>query len=103
MPAPILLNHYLVASGLLFAIGIVGVITRRNALMILLAIELMLNAANLSFVAFSRYLGHTTGQIFVFFIMIVAAAEVTVGLAIVIVMARAHGDTNADALRAMKW
>ena len=99
----ITLTHYLVASGLLFTIGIVGVITRRNALMILLAIELMLNAANLSFVAFSRYLGQYTGQIFVFFIMIVAAAEVTVGLAIIIVMARTRGVTDADALRALKW
>ncbi len=100
---PITLTHYLVASGLLFTIGIVGVITRRNALMILLAIELMLNAANLSFVAFSRYLGQYAGQIFVFFIMIVAAAEVTVGLAIIIVMARKHGVTDADALRGLKW
>ncbi|OHE88924.1 MAG: NADH-quinone oxidoreductase subunit K [Verrucomicrobia bacterium RIFCSPLOWO2_12_FULL_64_8] len=99
----ITLNHYLVASGLLFTIGIVGVIIRRNALMILLAIELMLNAANLSFVAFSRYLGQYTGQIFVFFIMIVAAAEVTVGLAIIIVMARSRGVTDADALRGLKW
>lgn len=100
---PITLTHYLVASGLLFTIGIVGVIARRNALMVLLAIELMLNAANLSFVAFSRYLGHLNGQIFVFFIMIVAAAEVTVGLAIIIVMARTRGDTDASALRSLKW
>ncbi|MBI4227097.1 MAG: NADH-quinone oxidoreductase subunit NuoK [Candidatus Omnitrophica bacterium] len=99
----ITLAHYLVASGLLFTIGIVGVITRRNALMILLAIELMLNAANLSFVAFSRALGHVTGQLFVFFIMIVAAAEVTVGLAIIIVMAKTRGATDADALRSLKW
>ncbi|OGX38408.1 MAG: NADH-quinone oxidoreductase subunit K [Omnitrophica WOR_2 bacterium RIFCSPHIGHO2_02_FULL_68_15] len=100
---PVTLTHYLVASGLLFTIGIVGVIIRRNALMILLAIELMLNAANLSFVAFSRYLGQYSGQIFVFFIMIVAAAEVTVGLAIIIVMARTRGTTDADALRGLKW
>ncbi len=100
----ITLNHYLIASGVLFTLGLIGIITRRNALMILLAIELMLNAANLSFVAFSRYLGQFTGQIFVFFIMIVAAAEVTVGLAILVVMARAtHGDTNADTLKALKW
>ena len=97
------LNHYLLTSALLFTIGIVGVIIRRNALMILMAIELMLNAANLSFVAFSRYLGQLTGQLFVFFIMIVAAAEVTVGLAIILVMARARGVTDADALRAMRW
>jgi len=100
---PITLNHYLAASAILFAIGVVGVITRRNALMILLAIELMLNAANLSFVAFSRYLGQFTGQAFVFFIMIVAAAEVTVGLAIVVVMARTRGVTDADTLRTLKW
>lgn len=100
---PITLNHYLLASGLLFTVGVVGVITRRNALMILLGIELMLNAANLSFVAFSRYLGHVTGQIFVFFILIVAAAEVTVGLAILLVMARTCKETNADAFRAMRW
>ena len=100
---PVTLTHYLVASGLLFTIGIVGVIIRRNALMILLAIELMLNAANLSFVAFSRYLGQYSGQIFVFFIMIVAAAEVTVGLAIILVMARTRGTTDADALRGLKW
>ena len=99
----ITLNHYLIASGLLFTIGVLGIIVRRNALLILLAIELMLNAANLSFVAFSRYLGHYTGQVFVFFIMIVAAAEVTVGLAIIIVMARTRGVTDADALRAMRW
>lgn len=101
---PVTITHYLLASGALFAIGLIGVIARRNALMILLAVELMLNAANLSFVAFSRYLGHLTGQVFVFFIMIVAAAEVAVGLAILIVMARAtRGDTNADALKALRW
>ncbi|MBI4314168.1 MAG: NADH-quinone oxidoreductase subunit NuoK [Candidatus Omnitrophica bacterium] len=99
----ITLNHYLIASGLLFAIGLVGVVSRRNTLMILLSVELMLNAANLSFVAFSRYLGHSTGQIFVFFIMLVAAAEVTVGLAILIVMARAVGKTDADALKSLRW
>ena len=103
MPIPITLHHYLAASGILFTIGLVGVISRRNALMILLSIELMLNAANLSFVAFARYLGQYTGQLFVFFIMIVAAAEVTVGLAIILVMARSHGATDADALKALKW
>ncbi len=100
---PITLHHYLAASGILFTIGLVGVIARRNALMILLAIELMLNAANLSFVAFARYLGQYNGQLFVFFIMIVAAAEVTVGLAIILVMARSRGVTDADALKALRW
>lgn len=97
------LNHYLIVSGILFAIGLVGVVSRRNILMILLSIELMLNAANLSFVAFSRHLGHHTGQIFVFFVMLVAAAEVTVGLAILIVMARSCGKTDADTLKSMRW
>ena len=99
----ITLAHYLIASSLLFAIGTIGVLTRRNALMVLLSIELMLNAANLSFVAFSRYWGNITGQIFVFFILIVAAAEVTVGLAILLVMARRARSADVDSLRTMRW
>ena len=78
----ITLTHYLVASALLFSIGLVGIITRRNVLMILLCIEIMFNAANLAFVAFARSWNDLGGQIVVFFIIVVAAAEVTVGLAI---------------------
>ena len=96
-------THYLAASGVLFVLGVVGVITRRNALMILLAIELMLNAANLSFVAYARGFSHLTGQIFVFFILLVAATEVAVGLAILVVMARTTQTTDADALRKLRW
>ena len=97
------LNHYLMLSGILFAIGLAGIMTRRNVLMILLSIELMFNAANLSFVAYGRALGDTGGQLIVLFIITVAAAEVTVGLAIVILMARPLRTLNVDALRHLKW
>ncbi len=99
----ITLTHYLLLSGILFTIGLVGVITRRNVIMILLSLEILLNSANLAFVAFSRALGNLTGQLMVFFVMIVAAAEVTVGLAIAVVLVRQAGKTNADELRGLKW
>jgi len=99
----ITLTHYLVLSGLLFAIGLVGIMTRRNVLMILLCIELMFNAANLSFVAFARSLGDLGGQVAVFFVITVAAAEVTVGLAIAILLARQLKTLNADEVRLLKW
>ena len=97
------LTHYLILSGILFTIGLVGVVTRRNVIMILLSLEILLNAANLAFVAFSRALGNLNGQIMVFFVIIVAAAEVTVGLAIALVLVRTAGKTNADELRGLKW
>lgn len=97
------LHHYLVLSAILFAIGLVGVISRRNALMILLAIELMFNAANLSFVAFSRAHGNVAGQVFVFFIITVAAAEVTVGLAIALLLFRGLNTLDARDASFMKW
>jgi NADH-quinone oxidoreductase subunit K len=99
----ITLTHYLLASALLFAIGVVGVLTRRNVLMILLCIELMFNAANLAFVAYARALGDTGGQIIVFFIIAVAAAEVTVGLAITILLSRQFKTLNADEVSFLKW
>ncbi len=99
----ITLTHYLLLSGILFTIGLVGVITRRNVIMILLSLEILLNSANLAFVAFSRALGNLSGQLMVFFVMIVAAAEVTVGLAIAVVLVRQAGKTNADELRGLKW
>ena len=99
----ITLTHYLILSGLLFTIGLVGVMTRRNVIMILLSLEILLSAANLAFVAFSRSLGNLTGQMMVFFVMIVAAAEVTVGLAIAVVLVRQTGKANADELRELKW
>jgi NADH-quinone oxidoreductase subunit K len=96
-------THYLVLSGILFAIGLVGIMTRRNVLMILLCIELMFNAANLAFVAYARAWGNLSGQLIVFFIITVAAAEVTVGLAIAVLMAKHLSTLNADDLRLMKW
>ncbi len=97
------LHHYLILSALLFAIGAVGVIVKKNVISIFLCIELMLNAANLSFVAFSRYLDQVHGQIFVFFVMVVAAAEAAVGLAIMITLYRNRRTLNVDDADLMKW
>ena len=99
----ITLNHYLILSGLLFAIGVLGIMIRRNVLMILLCIELMFNAANLAFVAYARAWHDLTGQLIVFFVITVAAAEVTVGLAIAILMARQLKSLNADEADLLKW
>jgi NADH-quinone oxidoreductase subunit K len=96
-------NHYLILSALLFTIGAVGVVVKRNVISILLCIEIMLNAANLSFIAFSRYLGQVHGQIFVFFVMVVAAAEAAVGLAIAIVLFRNRKTLSVDDADIMKW
>lgn len=97
------LSDYLTLSGILFTIGLIGVVTRRNVIMILLSLEILLNAVNLAFVAFSQALGNLTGQLMVFFVIIVAAAEVTVGLAIAVVLVRLTGKSNADELRELKW
>lgn len=97
------LNYYLILAGVLFAIGTTGVLTRRNVLIVFMSIELMLNAANLTFVAFSRYLGIMDGQIIVFIVMTVAAAEVAVGLAIIIAFWRNKKSINVDDLNIMKW
>ncbi len=97
------LHHYLVVSAALFVIGLFGLLVRRNILMVLLSMELLLNAANLSFVSFSSYLGDLTGQAVVFFTMIVAAAEVAVGLAIVILLYRKKQTTDTDELSSLKW
>ena len=99
----ITLHHYLVVASLLFVIGLFGMLVRRNILMVLLSIELILNSANLSFVAFSSFMGDLTGQAVVFFIMIVAAAEVTVALAIVVLFYRKKNSTDTDALSTLKW
>ena len=99
----ITLHHYLVVSAALFVIGLFGLLVRRNILMVLLSLELILNAANLSFVSFSSHLGDLTGQAVVFFTMIVAAAEVTVGLAIVVLLYRKKHTTNTDELSSLKW
>jgi NADH-quinone oxidoreductase subunit K len=97
------LSWYLILAGILFTIGVVGVLTRRNAIVIFMCIELMLNAVNLTFVAFSHYLDSMDGQIFVFFIMTVAAAEAAVGLAIIVAMFRNKATVNVDDINLMKW
>jgi NADH-quinone oxidoreductase subunit K len=97
------LSWYLILAGMLFTIGVVGVLTRRNAIVIFMCIELMLNAVNLTFVAFSHYLDSMDGQIFVFFIMTVAAAEAAVGLAIIVAMFRNKATVNVDDINLMKW
>ena len=99
----ITLTHYLLASAVLFAIGLAGILTRRNVLMILLCIELMFNAANLAFVAYARAWGDLGGQVVVFFIITVAAAEVTIGLAIAILLMRRLKTLNADEVSVLKW
>ena len=96
-------QHYLIVSAALFSIGLVGLLTRRNLLMILLSVEIILNSANLSFVAFSSHWGDVSGQVVVFFAMIVAAAEVTVGLAIVILLFRKKQTTSIEELKTLKW
>ena len=97
------LSHYLILSAILFSIGVLGVMIRRNALMILLAIEIMLNAVNLSLIAFSRFLNNSDGHIFVFFVMTIAAAEVAIGLAVLIALFRKTRSIDTDQIRALKW
>ena len=97
------LNDYLLLSAILFSIGTAGVFVRRNLITILLSIEIMLNAVNLSFVAFGRAHGTVDGQIIVFFVMTVAAAEAAVGLAIIIAVFRHRQTVNADDLRLLRW
>src|SRR5918997_1003862 len=102
-PLVIPLSHYLIVSAVLFAIGTAGVFTRRNLITILLSVEIMLNAVNLSFVAFGRYAGDVDGQIITFFVMTVAAAEAAVGLAIVIGLVRPRESLNPAAFTSLKW
>jgi len=99
------LVHYLSLSAILFCIGIYGAVTRRNAIGVLMAIELMFNAANINFIAFSKFITPTllTGQIFAVFVIAIAAAEATVGLAIVILIYRHHKEINVDKINVMKW
>jgi NADH-quinone oxidoreductase subunit K len=97
------LTNYLLLSLFLFLIGAVGFIVKKNLISMFLCIELMLNAANLTFIAFSRHLNQVHGQIFVFFVMVVAAVEAAVGLAITIVLYRNRNTLNADDADTMKW
>ena len=96
------LNYYVILSSLLFSIGVLGVLFRRNAIIIFMCIELMLNAVNLLLAAFSSYLSDPAGQVFVFFIMAVAAAEVAVGLAILTMIYRNTGSVDIDFLNKLK-
>ena len=97
------LNSYLVLSAVLFALGIMGVLIRRNAIVIFMSIELMLNAVNLTIIAFARFTNSIDGHIFVFMVIAVAAAEVAVGLAIIVALFRTKGTINADEINVMKW
>ncbi len=101
--AAVPLDWYLILAGFLFAIGTVGVLVSRNAIVILMAVELMLNAVNLTFVAFSHFLGKNDGQVMVFLVMTVAAAEAAVGLAIILNIFRTRESVNIDDIYLMKW
>lgn len=96
------INLYLFLSTMLFCIGVMGVLFRRNAIIVFMSVELMLNAVNLLLVAFSSYWGDPAGQVFVFFVMVVAAAEVAVGLAILVMIYRNTGSTDIDVLNKLK-
>jgi NADH-quinone oxidoreductase subunit K len=103
MAEPDLVRHALVLSALLFAIGVVGVFLRRNLITVFMCIELMLNAVNLSFIAFSRSLGTLDAQVLVFFVLTVAAAEAAVGLAIIIALHRHQETLDVDAFSLLRW
>ena len=102
LPAAVPLSWYLALSGALFTIGVIGVLVRRNALVIFMSIELMLNAANLAFVAFASHMRSLDGQVFVFFVMTVAAAEVAIGLAIIVHLFRLRETVFVDEIHLLK-
>ena len=97
------LSYYVTLSAIVFITGVVGVLIRRNIIIILLSVELMLNATNINFVAYSYYFQNVTGQVFVFFALTVAAAEVAVGLAIIIALYRSKSSINVDDFQLLKW
>lgn len=97
------LQYYVIFCSVLFVIGVIGVLAKRNALVIFMSVELMLNSANLLLTAFSAYRNDTAGQIFVFFIMVVAAAEVAIGLALLVVVYRSTKTIDINALNRLKW
>ncbi len=96
-------NHYIVLSAILFTIGSLGVLLRRNAIVVFMCVELMLNAANLAFVAFAQQWGQLTGQVVAFFVMVVAAAEVVVGLAIIMSIFRTRRSASIDDANLLKY
>ncbi len=95
--------HFLVLAAILFSLGVLGVVIRRNAIVIFMSIELMLNSVNLTFLAFSNYLQNVEGQVFVFLVMVVAAAEVAVGLAIIVAIFRIRETVHVDDIKLLKW
>ena len=97
------LDHVIVLSAILFAIGVVGVVIRRNVIVIFMSIELMLNAANLAFVAIANRIGNMDGQAIVFFVMTVAAAEAAIGLAVILSLFRNRETLNADEIGLLRW
>ncbi len=97
------LSYYVILSSIVFVTGLVGVLIRRNIIIILLSVELMLNATNINFVAFSHFFQNMAGQVFVFFTLTVAAAEVAVGLAIIIALYRSKSTINVDEFQLLKW
>jgi NADH-quinone oxidoreductase subunit K len=101
MSVPI--QYYLILSAFMFIVGVAGVLTRRNAIVVFMSIELMLNSANLSLITFSSFMGNPVGQLFVFFVMTVAAAEAAVGLAIIIALFRNKQTVNIDEINILKW
>lgn len=96
------INWYIALSAILFSLGALGVLMRRNAIILFMSIEMMLNAANLAFVAFARHLGDLDGQVLVFFVITVAAAEVAVGLALIVTIFRSKKSINIDEINLMK-
>ena len=96
-------GYFLALAGLMFTIGVIGALVRRNAIVIFMFIELMLNAVNLAFVTFARIHGHVEGQVLVFFVLVVAAAEVVVGLAIIVSIFRQRASANVDDVNLLKW
>jgi NADH-quinone oxidoreductase subunit K len=97
------LDWYLIVAAVLFTIGVVGVVTRRNAIIIFMAIEMMLNSVNLALISFAQYLGDPAGQIFVLFVMAIAAAEAAIGLAIVLALFRNKRTVYVDEVNVLKW
>ena len=97
------LNHYILLCAIIFSIGVIGVLIRRNAIVIFMSVELMLNAVNLLLTAFSVYRGDAAGQVFVFFIMALAAAEVAIGLAIIVMIYRNTNSIDINVLNRLKW
>jgi len=97
------INYFLVLSAILFSLGVFGVLTRKNAIVVFMCVELMLNAVNLTFIALSRHLGNMDGQVFVFFVMAVAAAEAAVGLALMITFFRNRESLDIDDANTLKW